>query len=425
MVSLSQILKFPARRGRDLATNARSLLRIKGEASAIKLAQELLELYAAADGDGKLAFFNLLVSELGPDDEALDAAISTYLANPGPHNHVGLLQAVEPQRRELIRVLNWAPEGTSALIEMRADLLDLIGDNEHLKPVDHDLLYLLSSWFNRGFLELRRISWSTPAFILEKLVRYEAVHEVTSWQDLRRRLASDRRCFAFFHPQLPDEPLIFVEVALTKGLVANIKDVLEHDHPEESSKRPKPPDTAIFYSINNCQKGLRGISFGNFLIKQVADELAGEINTLRHYATLSPIPGFRSWLDAVVKNRNLAWLNDDDYLTLAELDQTIWAGDNDRLERLKPLMLKLCATYLLSEKRDDEPLDPVARFHLSNGARIERINWMGDLSAQRVRQCYGMLVNYIYDRRSVIKNHERYVSGGDIVASSAILSLLK
>ena len=425
MVSLSQILKFPARRGRDLATNARSLLRIKGEASAIKLAQELLELYAAADGDGKLAFFNLLVSELGPDDEALDAAISTYLANPGPHNHVGLLQAVEPQRRELIRVLNWAPEGTSALIEMRADLLDLIGDNEHLKPVDHDLVYLLSSWFNRGFLELRRISWSTPAFILEKLVRYEAVHEVTSWQDLRRRLASDRRCFAFFHPQLPDEPLIFVEVALTKGLVANIKDVLEHDHPEESSKRPKPPNTAIFYSINNCQKGLRGISFGNFLIKQVADELAGEINTLRHYATLSPIPGFRSWLDAVVKNRNLAWLNDDDYLTLAELDQTIWAGDNDRLERLKPLMLKLCATYLLSEKRDDEPLDPVARFHLSNGARIERINWMGDLSAQRVRQCYGMLVNYIYDRRSVIKNHERYVSGGDIVASSAILSLLK
>ena len=157
----------------------------------------------------------------------------------------------------------------------------------------------------------------------------------------------------------------------------------------------------------------------------MADELAGEINTLRHYATLSPIPGFRSWLDAVVKNRNLAWLNDDDYLTLAELDQTIWAGDNDRLERLKPLMLKLCATYLLSEKRDDEPLDPVARFHLSNGARIERINWMGDLSAQRVRQCYGMLVNYIYDRRSVIKNHERYVSGGDIVASSAILSLLK
>ena len=261
MVSLSQILKFPARRGRDLATNARSLLRIKGEASAIKLAQELLELYAAADGDGKLAFFNLLVSELGPDDEALGAAISTYLADPGPHNHVGLLQAVEPQRRELIRELNWAPEGTSALIEMRADLLDLIGDNEHLKPVDHDLLYLLSSWFNRGFLELRRISWSTPAFILEKLVRYEAVHEVTSWQDLRRRLASDRRCFAFFHPQLPDEPLIFVEVALTKGLVANIKDVLEHDHPEESSKRPKPPDTAIFYSINNCQKGLRGISF--------------------------------------------------------------------------------------------------------------------------------------------------------------------
>jgi malonyl-CoA decarboxylase len=404
---------------------ARSLLRIKGEASAIKLAQETLQLYAAADGDGKRVFFEYLLSDLGPDDHALDAAVRAYEADPCPDNYVRLQRAVEPQRQELIRALNWAPTGTSALIDMRADLLELVDQNEHLKVVDHDFLHLLSGWFNRGFLEVRRISWETPAFILEKLIEYEAVHEIGSWPDLRRRLASDRRCFAFFHPQLPDEPLIFVEVALTKGLVANIRDVLEHEHPEDCSSKVPAPDTAIFYSINNCQKGLRGISFGNFLIKQVADQLAGEIQGLRHYATLSPIPGFRAWLEPVRAARSLDWLRDEDYETLAVLAADEWVSDAALADSLKPLMLKLCAHYLLKEKREDEPLDPVARFHLSNGARIERINWMGDLSEQRRTQSYGMLVNYIYDRRSVIRNHEDYVRDGDIAASTTISSLVR
>ncbi len=304
---LSQILKFPLRRRRDITSVVKSLLRIKGEASAIKLAHQVLQIYAEADEDGKRQFFRFLLNELGPNEEHLRGAISAYTASPDPTNYVELLGAVEPQRQDLIRTLNWAPQGTSALIAMRADLLELARDESELQLVDHDFLHLLTSWFNRGFLELRRIDWNTPAFILEKLIQYESVHEIKDWQDLQRRLASDRRCFAFFHPQLRDEPLIFVEVALTKGLVAKIDDVLESSHPDNREDEPKEPDTAIFYSINNCQAGLRGISFGNFLIKQVADQLANEISTLRHYATLSPMPGLRAWLEPIREQRSAEW----------------------------------------------------------------------------------------------------------------------
>jgi malonyl-CoA decarboxylase len=249
------------------------------------------------------------------------------------------------------------------------------------------------------------------------------VHEIRDWKDLQRRLADDRRCFAFFHPLLPDEPLIFVEVALTKGLVSNISDVLDGRYHESDGDEPIVPDTAIFYSINNCQIGLRGISFGNFLIKQVADELAGEISSLRQYATLSPIPGFSAWLEPIRTSRSADWLEPEDYVLLAELETSNWHRDEDLSNALKPLMMTVCARYLVDEKYDGAPLDPVARFHLSNGARIERINWLGDVSEQRLNQSYGMLVNYVYDRRSVIKNHEGYVGNGRIATSSAINSL--
>ena len=419
---LNQILKFPLRRRRDITSVVKSLLRIKGEASAIKLAHQVLQLYAEADEDGKRGFFRFLLDELGPDDGKLGAAVSAYSMSPDRANYIELLGAVEPLRQDLIRTLNWVPRGTSALIAMRADLLEFSVDDDDLKLVDYDFLHLLTSWFNRGFLELRRIDWNTPAFILEKLIRYELVHEVKDWPDLQRRLASDRRCFAFFHPQLPDEPLIFVEVALTKGLVAKIDDVLESSYPGSGENEPEEPDTAIFYSINNCQAGLRGISFGNFLIKQVADELAEEIRSLRHYATLSPVPGLRAWLQPIRDARSAEWLGPEDYVLLAELDVVDWFREEDTAASLKPLMERICARYLTDEKHDGQPLDQVARFHLSNGARIERINWMGDLSEQRLGQSYGMLVNYVYDRRSVIKNHEEYVGKGRIATSSAISS---
>ncbi|MDA0821028.1 MAG: malonyl-CoA decarboxylase [Proteobacteria bacterium] len=417
-----QILKFPSRR-QDITAAVKSLLRIKGEASAVKLARQVLQLYAESDQEGKEKFFRFLLTDLGPQETNLSAAIESYGLAPDSNNYLALLKAVEPLRQDLIRTLNWAPNGTATLISMRADLLKVMRDNPELRLVDYDFQHLLTAWFNRGFLSLQRISWKTPAFILEKLIRYESVHEIRDWKDLQRRLADDRRCFAFFHPLLPDEPLIFVEVALTKGLVSNISDVLDDRHHESDDNEPVVPDTAIFYSINNCQGGLRGISFGNFLIKQVADELAGEISSLRHYATLSPMPGFSAWLEPIRVARSADWLKPEDYVLLAELETRNWHCDDDLSNALKPLMMTLCARYLVDEKYEGAPLDPVARFHLSNGARIERINWLGDASEQRLDQSYGMLVNYVYDRRSVVKNHERYVGNGRIAASSAINSL--
>jgi malonyl-CoA decarboxylase len=422
MSFLNQILRLRSRRRREITTVVKSLLRIKGEASAIKLAHEILVIYGLADDQAKQEFFQFLLSDLGPVEVELNKAIRMYMASADSKNYVSLLNAVESQRQDLIRILNWAPQGTSALIAMRADLLRFIREDSALKSVDRDFQHLLASWFNRGFLELQRISWNTPAFILEKLIHYESVHEIRDWQDLQRRLADDRRCFAFFHPQLPDEPLIFVEVALTNGLVSNISDVLNDAYLKTDEQERFAPDTAIFYSINNCQAGLRGISFGNFLIKQVADELAEEIRSLRHYATLSPIPGFRAWLEPIRLARSADWLKPEDYILLAELETPNWYRDEDLTGALKPLMERVCARYLVDEKSDGEALDPVAKFHLSNGARIERINWLGDLSEQRIAQSYGMLVNYIYDRRSVIKNHEDYVGKGNIAMSSSISS---
>lgn len=419
---LNQILRFPTRRRREIGEVVKSLLRIKGEASAIKLAHEVLQRYAEADVAGQRAFFALLRDELGPDETRLGTALAAYQSAPDGERYLELLDAVEPSRQELIRILNWAPHGTSSLIRMRADLLQHAREDATLKLVDYDFHHLLASWFNRGFLELRRIDWNTPAFILEKLIHYESVHAITDWADLQRRLASDRRCFAFFHPQLPDEPLIFVEVALTRGLVTDIDDVLRDPLPDDDDD---PPDTAIFYSINNCQAGLQGISFGNFLIKQVADELAEEIGSLKHFATLSPIPGLRRWFEPIWRAGLDERFSSADYATFAALDEPQWWLDADAVSALQPVLTKACAHYLLEEKRGDEPADPVARFHLSNGARIEQINWLGDTSEERLRQSYGLLVNYVYDRRSVIKNHESYVAKGKIAAASAVTGELK
>lgn len=419
---LNQILKFPTRRRREISEVVKSLLRIKGEASAIKLAYEVLQRYAEADESGQRAFFELLRDELGPDEARLGSALAAYQAEADGERYLELLDAVEPSRQELIRILNWAPHGTSSIIRMRADLLAHAREDPTLKIVDYDFRHLLASWFNRGFLELRRIDWNTPAFILEKLIHYESVHAITDWADLQRRLASDRRCFAFFHPQLPDEPLIFVEVALTRGLVTNIDDVLRESPPEDDDDTP---DTAIFYSINNCQVGLQGISFGNFLIKQVADELAEEIEPLKHFATLSPIPGLRRWFEPLWREGLDERFSAAEYATLAALDEPQWWLHEDIVDAVQPLLMKACAHYLLDAKRGEEPADPVARFHLSNGARIEQINWLGDTSEERLRQSYGLLVNYVYDRRSVIKNHEAYVAKGKIASASTVAAALK
>jgi malonyl-CoA decarboxylase len=302
---------------------------------------------------------------------------------------------------------------------MREDVLKLISSHPELAAVESDFVHLLSSWFNRGFLEIRRIDWTTPAHILEKVIRYEAVHEIASWSDLQRRLEPpDRRCFAFFHPALTDEPLIFVEVALTSAIPASIAPLLATD------RRPIAPHaarTAVFYSISNCQVGLKGVSFGNFLIKQVAEELKRELPSLRTFITLSPVPGFRAWLDAERAAASSAILKATDRRALEALDRAEWPADPAAVKRVRPTLQAAIAHYFLTAKnRSGKPADPVARFHLGNGARLERINWMGDGSPKGLRQAAGFMVNYRYDLGQVERNHEAYAKRAEVVASQGV-----
>jgi malonyl-CoA decarboxylase len=290
-----------------------------------------------------------------------------------------------------------------------------------LKLLDADLRHLFASWFNRGFLELRRIDWQSPAAVLEKLIAYEAVHEIKGWDDLRRRLAPDRRCFAFFHPALPGEPLIFVEVALVRGLATAMPPLLARETDEEAARaQAARADTAIFYSISNCQDGLRGISFGNFLIKQVVEELQAEFPQLKRFSTLSPVPGFRRWL-----MQRLAEGSDPDTVLLPKLERDGWWHDLAQSEKLRPALMRLCALYLTRQPSPGSRVDPVARFHLGNGARLERINWLGNVARRAIQESFGIMVNYLYDHDSIEDNHEAFVRDGTIVRSPDVDALLE
>ncbi|HEY8610136.1 MAG TPA: malonyl-CoA decarboxylase family protein, partial [Roseomonas sp.] len=283
------------------------------------------------------------------------------------------------------------------------------------KPLESDLHHLFVSWFNRGFLQLRRIDWQTPAAVLEKIIRYEAVHEIAGWHDLRRRLAADRRCYGFFHPSLPDEPLIFVEVALVQGLAASVQPLLDAEGESGAEARSAEADTAIFYSISNCQDGLRGISFGNFLIKQVVEDLKTELPQLTRFSTLSPIPGFRRWLEKRVEAGKV------DGELASQLAEDGWWQDEARAEAVRLPLLRLCAEFLTDP---GDRMDPVARFHLGNGARLERINWLGNTAPRGMQESHGLMVNYLYERDEIERNHEAFARGGTVVRSGAVDALL-
>ena len=386
----------------------RDLLSGRGEASGVALARQLLDLYGRSAPEDRLAFFGLLARDFGPDRDRLRAAWLDYDAAPTPPHLQALLRAVEPPRQELFRRINLAPGGTAGLVRMREDLIKLGGDDPDLGSVDDDLAHLLSSWFNRGFLVLRHIDWSTPADILERIIRYEAVHEIQGWDDLRRRVQpGDRRCFAFFHPSMIDEPLIFVEVALTREIPASIQGLLA----EEREIVPLgEATTAVFYSISNCQPGLRGVSFGNLLIKQVVGELSRELPSLATFVTLSPVPGFAAWLRKRGATPELA---------------SGWQRDLVAAERARGELLPLAAAYFLAAKGSGgKPVDPVARFHLGNGARLERLNWLGDTSAKGLREAYGLMVNYLYDLRYIEANHEAFANHATVAAAEAVRRLL-
>ncbi|MDO9711512.1 malonyl-CoA decarboxylase domain-containing protein [Paracraurococcus lichenis] len=418
----------PLERARRLA---RSLLSERGEASGAAVARELHDAVCGLAGEDRLGFFRFLVEDFGPEPERLRKAAETWLATPTIEAAARLAEVAEAPRQELLRRMNLAPGGTHALVTLREELTGLTKSEPVLKVLDSDLRHLFASWFNRGFLELRRIDWQTPAAVLEKLIRYEAVHEIQGWEDLRRRLEADRRCFAFFHPSLPGEPLIFVEVALVKGMAEAVQPLLARDEPPGSAK---DADTAIFYSISNCQEGLRGISFGNFLIKQVVEELKAELPQLTRFATLSPVPGFRRWLEHEIAGAPEGGLFRAEEATalggtgpaeaFKAMTEGAWWTDEAKREALRAPLLRLAATYLTRPNSGTGGIDPVARFHLGNGARLERINFLGNTGGRGMRESYGVMVNYLYDREHIEANHERFVHSGQVVRSAGVDGLL-
>jgi malonyl-CoA decarboxylase len=407
----------------NLVDLCEELLSNRGEASGAALAREILALYGELTIGPRIAFFESLATKFGPDKARIEAALQAWRDAPTDITAAAIHEASEPRRQELLRRLNLAPQGTKALVEMRGQLLDVLSRREDLAAVDSDFEHLFSSWFNRGFLVMRRIDWSTPAVILEKIIRYEAVHQIRDWDDLRARIdPPDRRCYAFFHPALIDEPLIFVEVALTRDIPRGIAPIL-------ATKRepldPERANTAVFYSISNCQRGLAGVSFGSFLIKQVVAEVGREMPRLSTFVTLSPVPGFAAWL---TRQRASAapTIPEADRAALAALDSDNWWETQGAIEQLREPLLRAAATYFMAGRTaSGAPIDPVARFHLGNGARLERLDWPADLSERGRKQSYGLMVNYLYDLGDIEKNHEAYAESRAVIAAGPIRKLAR
>jgi malonyl-CoA decarboxylase len=434
---------LPAEDGQRVREQMRACLEAAGgEVSARARAAELGRSYLSLNETGRARFLRLLAEDFDTDSQAVDMAMGRVQAARDPEARrkaeQGLRRALDAPRLRLLTQFNALNEGVKFLVDMRLELLHLLR-TEHdsaLAALDMDMRGLLASWFDIGFLELRRITWSSSAALLEKLAAYEAVHAIQSWQDLKHRLDSDRRCFAFFHPRMPDEPLIFVEVALVNGLAGDVRVLLDETLPSADARRA---DTAIFYSISNAQAGLAGISFGNFLIKRVVDQLRVEFPQLRTFSTLSPIPGFRRWLDGAGEGA-LAIFGAADWAALHALPTRVddvqglrallaapdWQDDPRIAGALKGPLTRLCTQYLLEARRPrGGALDRVAHFHLSNGARVERINWMGDRSPKGLKDSAAMMVNYLYDLADIETNHEAYTTHGQIAASPAVLALLR
>ncbi len=411
-----------------------------GDVAARMKAAELGEAYLKADLEQRRAFLFTLAEDFDAKPDAIAKAIATWQeaeAEERAASEEALRRALQPPRIKLITRFLSLPAGVKFLVDLRADLLHVAGKDPALRALDRDLRSLLDSWFDVGFLDVQLISWDSSASLLEKIIHYEAVHAIRSWSDLRNRLESDRRLYSLFHPRMPDEPLAFVEVALTKGLAGSVQVLLDEEAPLSD---PEAADTAIFYSISNTQKGLAGIAFGEWLIKKVVGRLSGELANIKNFATLSPIPGFAAWLaeqkaalliritPEAERNKVQALVDDSKTFPTAlrtALAQEDWVSNEALAEALQPIMRRLCFRYLMERRSDKQPIDPVARFHLRNGARLERINWLGDRSANGFKIAHGMMVNYLYDEDHIDANHEAYSRQGKLVLSSELRSLSK
>lgn len=408
-----------------------------GEVSARSRAAELGRSYLKLNNKGKRRFLELLATEFDVDHDAINIALERHQRVDDPAELRKVIQQLrnllEPPRTKLLRQFNELQEGVKFLVDLRSDLIPWAKTDPALQSLDQDVYRLLVSWFDIGFLDLRRITWNTPAAILEKMIEYEAVHAISSLRDLKNRLLDDRRCYAFFHPRMVNEPLIFVEVALVNGISGNVLDLLDVDAPLGD---PQKADTAIFYSISNCQAGLAGVSFGNFLIKRVVADLAAKYPNLKTFSTLSPIPGLLKWANSTAdpielseqESKALAIVTGqkDPQRVLQDILQSPHEHPEiDIKKELEDVLKRLCARYLLEAKRGQQAYDRVAHFHLSNGAQIERINWAGDLSPAGVRQSAGIMVNYLYDLSHIENNHELYTGQGKIKTSTVVRRLLK
>jgi malonyl-CoA decarboxylase len=395
------------------------LISHKGLASGLALARQIVNRYHELTNQEKLIFFTELNKATGPRLEEIKAAAQQFADEPNEDWLHLLSEKIKTNRSKLFSRMIMAPGGAKTIVSLRADLLDLLPAHPDLKPMDQELRSLLRSWFNPGFLILKRIDWNTEAAILEKIIEYEAVHDIENWIDLKRRLVENRRCFAYFHPSLEEEPLIFVEVALTKGISKSIQSIFNNNDDKNIQA-----DTAIFYSINNCQKGLRGIPLGNFLIKIVVMQLAHDLPSVKTYSTLSPVPGFSKWLAEELQAGKSDFLDSGDLKTLKLTGDDDWHKDAAKLKALQKPLLKACASYLVVAKRNNKPLDPVAKFHFGNGAQLYRINWMGNASEYGLRESCGIMVNYLYDLRQIESNHEAYVQKGELSVSKNVKGLL-
>src|SRR5215468_3558204 len=414
-----------AQQSASLIELCEQLLSGRGEASGVALAREILGQYAELTTGPRIAFFEALAKDFGPDHARLNAAIEAWRQAPSDETTAEVHLAAEPRRQELLRRLNLAPNGTAALVRMREQVLDaMVHRDDDLAGLDADFVHLFSSWFNRGFLVLRKIDWSTPANILEKIIRYEAVHAINDWNDLRSRIEpADRRCYAFFHPALVDDPLIFVEVALTREIPGAIAPIL-------SMKRepvvPSRATTEVFYSISNFQRGLAGVSFGHFLIKQVVEEISRELPRLSTFVTLSPAPNFAAWLKRERANEGSIVLSGEDRAALAVLDQPGWWQSQANVETAHDPFMRAAGWYYLHARNPrGTPVDSVARFHLGNGARLERLDWLADASERGMRQSHGLMVNYLYDLAEIEENHEAYAQHQTVVAANPVTRLAK
>jgi len=388
-----------------------------GDAARIAVAEEALAAYTLLDSSEKKCFFEILRDDYAADPAAIRKAYEAWLTDPHPLAAARLFDAVEPARQSLLRYLNLAPGATRKLVQIRSDLLEAIEQSPDLKAVDHDFQHLFISWFNRGFLTMRQINWHTQASILERIMNYESVHPMQGWDDLRRRLSShDRRIYAFFHPATGDEPLIFIEVALTHGVPDKIASILEAPILEDAAIAEV--DTAVFYSINNSLSGLKGISFGNFLIKQVVNQFSIEFPALRQFVTLSPAPGFARWLENLTDPRARKLVQ--------TLKNTNWQNNPSLIDELRPHMETFAAYYLVNAKNNHAmPLDPVARFHLGNGASIWKLNWPADESHHSLKTAYGLMINYLYEPDSIEIRHERFIREGYVSHSPSLASYLQ